>query len=253
MSFHHLDRFAAVASPVTRLHAVARLLGTVVLALGAATLPPGAWTQLAALGLVVLGVAMVARVPPPVMARRTLWPLALVIAGSVLLPVVVPGRPLAHAGPLTVTDAGMLRFATVVGRAAVALAAAVLLVSTTAFPELLRALRQLHLPQVVTASLGLGYRLLYILMEEIERLGRAARSRNAGAGAAQRRRLLVGIAAAVLGRSLARGERTHRAMLARGYAGDVPGLHDRPFRTRDLAAVTAVVVVVAAIALWSRT
>jgi cobalt/nickel transport system permease protein len=152
-----------------------------------------------------------------------------------------------------VTDAGTLRFATVVGRAAVALAAAVLLVSTTAFPELLRALRQLRLPQVVTASLGLGYRLLYILMDEIERLVRAARSRNAGSGAAQRRHLVTGVAAAVLGRSLARGERTHRAMLARGYAGDLPGLHDRALEARDLAAVTALAAVVTAIAWWSRT
>ncbi|HET7039601.1 MAG TPA: cobalt ECF transporter T component CbiQ [Gemmatimonadales bacterium] len=253
MSFHHLDRFASVRSPVTRLHAVSRLAGTVILALGAATLPQGAWVQLAALGAVVLGIAVVARIPPAVMARRTLWPLAFVVAGSFLLPLVVPGRPIAHAGPLTVSDAGILRFATVVGRAAVALGAAVLLVSTTAFPELLQALRRLRLPPVVTASLGLGYRLLYILMEEIERLGRAARSRNAGAGAAHRRRLLVGIAAAVLGRALARGERTHRAMLARGYDGDLPGLHDRAPAAADAAALTGLAAAVAAIALWART
>ena len=68
----------------------------------------------------------------------------------------------------------MRRFGFVLGRASVALTAAVVLVSTTSFPELLQALRQLRLPAVVTTALGLGYRLLYLLVDEIERLQRAA-------------------------------------------------------------------------------
>ena len=253
MSFRHLDHYSAVPSPLTRLPAVVRLLGAVVIASGAAALPHGAWPQLAALSALVLALAVAGRVPIGVLARRMLWPLGFVVLASVLVLVFVPGRPVAHLGPITVTDAGVSRFGTILGRAAVALGAAVLLVSTTAFPELLDALRRVRLPRAVTIALGLAYRLLYILVDEIERLQRAARSRNAGAGAAGRRRLLVGITAAVLGRSLARGERTHRAMLARGYRGDLPPLHAPPLTPSGLAAVAALGVVVAAVVTWSRT
>jgi cobalt/nickel transport system permease protein len=253
VSFHHLDHYAAIPSPLTRVPPAARLLGTVAIALGAASVPLGAWPQLAALGFLVLALAVAARVPiVTVMLRRAVWPLAFVVAASVAVLVFVPGRPVAHLGPFTVSDAGAVRFGSVLGRAAVALEAAVLLVSTTSFPELLHAFRRLRLPRAVTVALGLAYRLLYILVDEIERLQRAARSRNAGAGAASRRRVLVGITAAVLGRALARGERTHQAMLARGFQGDLPPLHETPWDTRATASLTALALAVAGIVWWAR-
>jgi cobalt/nickel transport system permease protein len=252
VSFHHLDQYAAVPSPLTRLPAVTRLLGAVTLALGAAALPHGAWTQLGALGLMVLVLALLGHVPLGIMIRRMVWPLGFVVLASVLLLVFVPGTPLVRLGPVSLTDTGVARFGGVLARASVALGAAVLLVSTTGFSELLHALRQVRLPRAVTVSLGLAYRLLYILVDEIERLQRAALSRNAGAGAASRRRLLAGVGAAALGRSLARGERTYRAMLARGYQGDMRPLHDPPVTTAGVVASAGLAALVAAVVAWSH-
>jgi cobalt/nickel transport system permease protein len=252
VSFRHLDHYATVPSPLTRLPAVARLVGATIIALGATALPHRAWPQLASLGGVVLVLALAGHVPLGILIRRMLWPLAFVLFASVMVLVFVPGRPVAQLGPLTLTDAGVSRFGTILARAAVALGAAVLLVSTTGFPELLHALRQVRLPRAVTTALGLGYRLLYILVDEIERLQRAALSRNAGAGVAGRRRVLVGITSAVLGRSLARGERTYRSMLARGYRGDLLPLHAPAFTAPAFAAILLLAIVVAAIVTWSR-
>jgi cobalt/nickel transport system permease protein len=252
VSFRHLDHYAAVASAVTRQPPVVRLAGTVALALGAAMLPAGAWPQLATLGAVMLALALAARVPIRVLFRRAAWPLAFVALASVLLAVLVPGRPAASLGPLTVTHEGLVRLGTILARAAVALGAAVLLVSTTRFPELLHALRQLRLPRAVTVALGLGYRLLYTLVDEIERVERAALSRNADAGPGGRRRLRTAIAAAAMGRSLTRGERTYRAMLARGYQGDIIPLHDVPVTPAGLIAVATLAAVIALVVAWSR-
>jgi energy-coupling factor transporter transmembrane protein EcfT len=151
-------------------------------------------------------------------------PFVFVLLASAGLLVLVPGRTVAHVGPVGISEEGLRRFGFVLGRASVALSAAVVLVSTTSFPELLQALRSLRLPVVVTTALSLGYRLLYLLVDEMERMQNAARSRNAGRGARSRRRVLIGITAAGLARALSRGERTHRAMLARGFTGDLPSL-----------------------------
>lgn len=229
MSFHHLDQFAHVPSPVTRLPAVGRLLGATVFALVAATLPPGAWLELALLAALSVALLMIARIAPVTALARLAWPLGAVLVASAALLVMVPGEPLARIGFITISRSGAERFAVVMSRAAVALAPAVLLVSTTTFPELLHALRQLHLPRPVATALGLGYRLLYLTLDEIERMRRAARSRNLGQGATPRRQLLVAVTAATLGRSFARGERTHRAMLARGFTGDLPRLTETPW------------------------
>jgi cobalt/nickel transport system permease protein len=222
VSFHHLDQFASVSSPVTRIPAVGRLIGAVVFAVVAATLPAGAWIELLVLAAVAVTLLAIARIPPGTALARLAWPLGAVVIASVALLVMVPGEPLVRIGFVPVSRIGAERFAVTICRAAVALVPAVLLVSTTTFPELLHALRQLRLPRPVAIALGLGYRLLYLTLDEIERIQRAARSRNAGHGAARRRRLLIAAAAATLARAFGRGERTHRAMLARGFSGDLP-------------------------------
>lgn len=237
MSFHHLDQFAHVGSAVTRVPPAGRLVGAVACALAVATLPPHAWPQLGVLAVVSLALLGVARVPPAVVLTRLAWPLALVLLASVALLVVIPGEPLARIGPLTVTAQGADRFAAVLGRAMVALLPAVLLVSTTTFPELLRGLRELRVPTAVATALGLAYRLLYLTVDELERLRRAAQSRNAGRGAARRRHLVTAMAAATLARAFDRAERTHAAMLARGFTGSLPLLHATPWTTVAVAQV----------------
>jgi cobalt ECF transporter T component CbiQ len=246
VSFHHLDQYATVPSPITAAPPVARLLGAAAVAAGAATLPHGAWGPLAVLAMPVLATAAIARLPLTRLLARMAGPLAFVLLASIGLLVLVPGEPAAQVGPVAVTREGIARFGFVVGRAIVALGAAVVLVSTTSFPDLLHALRTLRLPLVVTTALGLAYRLLYLLVDELERLQRAARSRNAGRGEAGRRRLLVGVSAAVLGRAYARAERTHRAMVARGYRGDLPSLQAWVWSPQAVLALAALVALVAA-------
>jgi len=249
MSFHHLDHYSHVESPITKTPPVIRLLGTVVLAVGAAALPLGAWIQIAALAILVAAFAVVAHIPARVLAVRMSGPLAFATVASVALLFLVPGETVLELGWLGVTDQGFLRFGSALGRAAVAIGAAVVLVSTTRFPDLVTALRQLRLPRAVTASLGLAYRLVYILVDEIERMKRAAVSRNAGGGAKKWRQLLIGVTAAALGRSLARGERTYRAMLARGFQGQMPSLHDHRIATGTALSFGVLVVTVASITL----
>lgn len=246
MSFHHLDQYASVPSPVTASPPVARLLATVTVAVGAATLPGGAWGALGVLLVPVLALAALARLPPHRLLARMAGPVGFVVLASLGLLVLVPGEPAARLGPMVVTREGVDRFGFVLGRAVVALGAAVVLVSTTSFPDLLHALRALRLPQVVTSGLGLAYRLLYVFVDEIERLQRAARSRNARGGSAGWRRVLVGATAAVLGRAFARAERTHLAMVARGYEGDLPSLRAWAWSPQVVVALAGVIVLVVA-------
>jgi cobalt/nickel transport system permease protein len=252
VSFHHLDQFAHIDSVLTRRPPTVRLLGTVILALGAALLPLGAWPQLAALGLLVVGLAALARIRPGPFLARFLPPFAFVVLVSAGILVLAPGVELLRIGPVTVTDAGLLRFSSAMGRAAVALGAAVILVSTTPFTELLDALRSLRVPATVTTPLALAYRYLYTLKDEVERLRRAARSRNAAVGAARHRTLLTGITAAALHRSLARSERVYQAMLSRGYDGTIRTLHPAPTAGHPAVEVAVLALVVALISASGR-
>ncbi|HSJ14312.1 MAG TPA: cobalt ECF transporter T component CbiQ [Longimicrobiales bacterium] len=228
MGFHHLDQYAHSAGPLTRTPPAARVLATVLLAVGAALLPLGAWLQMVVLGGLVLALARIGHVPLATLLARSAPPLLLLALASAAVLVLAPGQVIARVGPLAVTDAGLERVGSALGRGTPAILAGVLLISTTRFPDLVEGLRELRLPLVVTAALGLAYRFLYLLADELTQLQRAAASRNARAGAVPRRRLLAGITASALVRSLARSERVHRAMLARGFTGELLSLHRQP-------------------------
>ena len=50
---------------------------------------------------------------------------------------------------------------------------AIVLASTTAFPDLLAAMRALRLPRLLVAVIGLMWRYLFVLVDEVMRLMRA--------------------------------------------------------------------------------
>jgi cobalt/nickel transport system permease protein len=251
LGFHHLDHYAGTVSPVTRTTPAARVVGAVGLALCASLVPPGAWTAMAAILALSLGVALIARIPPGVLVARAAVPLGFLALASAGVLVMAPGSEVAGLGPLSVTDRGVILFASALGRGVSAVVAGVVLMSTTPFPELVTALRELRLPRAVTSSLALAYRFLVVLSENVQRIRRAAQVRNGGRGRVARRHLAVGMAAAAFARSYDRSERVFRAMRVRGFRDSMPTLAYRrldrasALRVGWLLAVGAALVVVA--------
>lgn len=252
MGFHHLDQFAHAHGPLAHIAPAGRVLGTFSIALGAALLPLGAWAQMGALVALVLMLAALARVPLATLLARAAPPLAFLLLASFAVLVLAPGETVARVGAIRITDNGALRVGSALLRGAAAILAGVLLISTTRFTELVEALRELRLPLVVTAALGLAYRFLYLLTDEVAQLQRAAASRNARAGAVARRELMLGITASAVSRSFARSERVHRAMLARGYDGSLPSLHPHPLDGHSWRALALLACLLAAIVLSAR-
>lgn len=252
MGFHHLDHYAAVASPITRTAPAARVVGAVGLALSASLVPLGAWGAMAAVLGLSLGVAHVARIPPGVLLARAAVPLAFLGLASAGVLFMAPGSVVAALGPLKVTDEGVVLFASALGRGAAAVVSGVVLVSTTPFPELVAALRELRLPRVVTSSLALAYRFLVVLGEEVARVRRAAQVRNGGRGSVAVRRLAVGMAAAAFARSYDRSERVFRAMRVRGYRDSVPSLTYRGLDPGSAVRVGGLLTVAAALVVAAR-
>jgi cobalt/nickel transport system permease protein len=98
---------------------------------------------------------------------------------------------------LTVSGQGLREFATIGIKSWVSVQAALLLAFTTPFPDLVEALRRLHLPRLLVAIIGFMYRYLAVLTGEAGRLNRARLSRSAvvegrGGGSLRWRARVVG-------------------------------------------------------------
>jgi energy-coupling factor transporter transmembrane protein EcfT len=120
-----------------------------------------------------------------------------------------------------------------VARAETTATLVVLLVFTTPWPHVLKALRTLRAPAVLVVILGMTYRYIFVLLELADDFFEARRSRvmRPMTGAAQRR--MAGATAGVLlDKSLRYSEEVFLAMQSRGFRGEAYTLHD--FRMKPL-------------------
>jgi cobalt/nickel transport system permease protein len=139
-----------------------------------------------------------------------------------------------------ITDLGTVRFASIVIRSWLSVQMAILLVAVTQIPDLIHALEHLHVPKIFTTVIAFLYRYLFVLTDQVLRLLRARQSRSA-AGAGHKKGVNLFWQARVAGhmagqlflRSYERSDRIHRAMLARGYSGNLRTLNPHHMHAFD--------------------
>ena len=128
-------------------------------------------------------------------------------------------------GPVTaqgLTTAGYLLL-----RVVTAVTLAYLLVTTTPWPHVLKALRVFRVPAVVVLVLGMTYRYILLLLETAREMFEAHRARAVARVAGTEGAQQVAASAAVLfSKSMALSDEVYLAMQARGFRGEVHLLDD---------------------------
>jgi cobalt/nickel transport system permease protein len=109
---------------------------------------------------------------------------------------------------------------------------ALLLVSTTRMPELLRGLELLRVPRFLLQVMQFLYRYLIVLMEEAASMRDASHSR-AGSIRTLELKKAAGAAAVLFARAYARANGVHQAMMARGFDGHIPRFRMRAYQVSD--------------------
>lgn len=229
-------------SPVHQLDPRVKVLLTLAFMLTASLMRFGAFTAYLALWCVVLGVVLVAKIGVGYVLRRSVVALPFAIA-AITLPFTVPGAPLAVLpifGGLTISDAGTIRFVSILIKSWLSLQMAIVLVSVTSFPDLLWSLRALRVPAPLIAIVSFMYRYLFVLAEEVARMLRARAARSAASSDQRsggtlwwRGKVAGQMAGSLMIRSFERSERIYSAMLARGYQGQMRMLSQPHWHGRD--------------------
>jgi cobalt/nickel transport system permease protein len=234
------DRDSLIHALDPRVKAVVTLL----FILSSVLLPDGAWPAFLLTWLLLLALNRLAQIPYSYTLKRSLVALPFGLA-AVTVVFTLPGQPAFSlalgAWRLQATDAGLVRFGSIMLRSWLSIQAAIWLTGATAFPDLVHALRHLRAPRTLVAVIAFMYRYAFVLSDEALRLLRAreARSahppgRSAGGSLAWRARVAGGMAGQLFLRSYERSDRVYQAMLARGYRGEFLTLNPHEIRTPDL-------------------
>ncbi len=251
------DRYQHGHSILHHLDARIKVLVTVCYILSNVLLPDGAWLAFGLALLFLLYCNWLSGLGPAFTFKRSFiaLPFALVAVTAIFS---IPGHPLAewHLGMVTLipTDAGVLRFASILVRSWLSVQIAILLVAVTEFPEIIHALGHLHVPAIIVTIIAFLYRYLFVLTDEVMRLLRARQARSAstppsrsGGSLSWRAHIAGNMAGQLFLRSYERSDRIYNAMLSRGYTGQLQTLHPEKIETADwlacAAAISALIVV----------
>jgi cobalt/nickel transport system permease protein len=177
--------------------------------------------------LIVVLLYILARLPAGKLAAWYTLPVTFVLSLVLILMWGEPGMPLLSAGiggsTLTLTDNGLVLAATLLLKALISVTFSLLFLMTTRYCHLAGMIARIF-PSPLDQIFLLSYRFLFLTLSMTASVLKSVRSRGGGLMHSIRMqgRLFAGIFALVFIRSFERGERVHKAMIARGFTGTYP-------------------------------
>lgn len=262
MHFDAFDRYHEKDSYLHRLDPRVKALVTAIFIVSNSLLPDGGWTAFIVAWMFVIALNQLSKLGMGFSFKRSIIALPFAfIAVTVLFS--IPGRQIYQLtflkADLAITDAGLLRFASILIRSWLSVQMAILLVAVTRFPDLIHALEHLKVPALLTTIIAFLYRYLFVLIDEVFRLIRARESRSAalpgrgaGGGIFWRAKVSGNMTGQLFLRSYERSDRIYHSMLSRGYTGHFYTLNPHEMKRDDYFATAAAVVVIFIIQIVGR-
>ncbi len=233
MHIHFLDPHQAGNGLVHRTDARVKLVLVLAFIMTTALIPAGSWALFFLVYVIILSSEYISGVGTGYYLKRSMMALPFILAALPLI-FTVPGTSLFSftigTWEFSASIAGLERFVSIGLKSWISVQAAIVLTSTTPFPDILMAMRTLRIPRILVAIFGLMWRYLFVFADEAMRLlrARAARSGstgnpglNTGGSIFWRAKTAGGLAGNLFIRSLERSERIYVAMLSRGYDGEI--------------------------------
>lgn len=247
----YAERSAQTAGLLQRLDPRVKVIGA--LTLISATILVQRLSVILGLFLVAVALASLSRIRLRALAGGV-WTSVLLFTGLLALPAIfiVPGEALGRLPGLgwTITSQGVASAALLVSRAETTATLAALLILTTPWTHVLKALRTLGAPAVLIVILGMTYRYLFLLLQTAHDMFEARQSRLVGPlSRREQRRIIFAGAGVLLSKSFYLAHEVFLAMQSRGYRGEHVSLDEFRLQPRDGAAALAIIAL-ASFAVW---
>jgi cobalt/nickel transport system permease protein len=233
-------------SPVHRLPAQCKLLAVLCFAIVVVATPRERFWAFGVYALLLVAVAVVARIPPGYIPRRMVIEVPFVLF-AFLIPVIGLGERTTVLG-LSLSVPGLWAAWNILAKATLGVVASILLATTTEPRAVLLGAQRLRVPGLLVQIAMFMLRYLDVILEEMRRMRIARESRGFEARNFRQIPVIARSAGALFIRSYERGERVHLAMLSRGYTGQMPIIQEISASARQWGAALALPL--AALAVW---
>jgi cobalt/nickel transport system permease protein len=227
-----MDEMGRMNTPVHRVDARAKAVVTFAFIAVVMSFPIHEVSALTPFLLFPVTLIALGRIPARHILRKILLaaPFALVVG---MFNPFMDRQPFAVIGPFTMTG-GWMSFGSIMLRFILTVGAALTLIACTGMNRLGASLEQLGVPRVFVVQLLFLYRYLFVISDEGGKMFRSVELRSEK-GRPLTLRVYGSLIGTLLIRSMDRAERVYRAMVARGFDGEIRLMKPSAFRWRDAA------------------
>jgi cobalt/nickel transport system permease protein len=226
-----MDELGAMDTPAHRLDARAKILVTLAFVVAVMSFPRHAVAALTPFLFYPLIMMAAGRLPAGYLLGKVLLALPFVLFIAVFNPF-WDRQVMMRLGSLDITG-GWLSFSSILLRFVLTVTAALVLVACTGMYRLCAGLKSLGVPRVFVVQLLFLYRYLFVITAEALRMARSLACR-----APDRRAMSWRVYGSLVGhlflRSMDRAQRVYRAMLARGFSGEIRVADPGRIRAADI-------------------
>jgi cobalt/nickel transport system permease protein len=138
-----------------------------------------------------------------------------------------------HFGMIRIYQSGLDKFISINIKSILSIFMSIILTTTTSFDMLLKGMERLFIPKIFILILSFMYRFIFLLIDEIERMFTAYKSRYIKLPFWSRLNILSQQIVVLFIRTYERGERVYQAMDARGFSGKIYTLNNLSWKSLD--------------------
>jgi cobalt/nickel transport system permease protein len=200
-------------------------------------------------------VTWLASLPTKELLRRLVPINIFIIFLWLFLPFTFEGKPLFSVGPLVGTHEGVLYATQITIKSNAIVVVLIALVSSTSILTLGHAMHELRVPKKIVHLFFFTYRYIHVIYREYFRLVNAMKVRGFRPGTNMHTyKTLAYLVGMLLVRSCDRAQRVHRAMLCRGFRGNLYSLSEFSLRTTDVISLILMLALILALGVleWTR-
>lgn len=243
-----IDRYAHVASPLQRWDPRIKIAALLLLIIAIALLKT---LPMAALALVLaIGMLLLTALPMHFVSHGLTFIIVFLLPFFIIMPLTYPGEPAFRVLGLPFAWEGFRLAALIFTKALSIVLISFSMFGSSRFDVSMLALQRLKCPRIIVQMLLFTYRYTFVFLDEMRRMYTSMRSRGFVARTDRKTLRIFGhFVGTLLVHSFERTERVYKAMLSKGYQGELHSMVEFRSQTRDYIKA-GIVLLLAAAMLW---
>ena len=238
MKHDYIDKYSDIDSFLHRRDSRVKIISLAVFVLFIVLNNPESYISFALYGCLIAILILLSRIPFRHVFKRSISIVPFVLVIAVFIPFLKEGETVWELSigrwRLTVTHEGLILFWNILIKAYLSTLCIILLMASTTFIRLLKALEDMKLPKIIVMIFSFMYRYIFVLQDELEKMKRAKESRSVSGGRWMQIRVLSNMLGVLFIKSYEKGESVYLAMCSRGFDGTI-----RTFERNRLAKTDA--------------